>query len=187
MQWYCEPHIPFKQYSYLLDNSNFPGRLQWEVFRNLSQIAFPLLPSSMCWLPCSEFKNLYFFTTNEYSNVKQLSWTINYSSRCSRSSVDYVSSLVHTAALDREQALCVIEVNKCNYLYCLVAAKICTVCLELYRACRFFFRHCRRCFVAPIGDQIFTRVDSTRAYYVMWSPSPARGCIRKVSTLFCKN
>ena len=123
MQWYCEPHIPFKQYSYLLDNSNFPGRLQWEVLRNLSQIAFPLLLSSMCWLPCSEFKNLYFFTTNEYSNVKQLSWTINYSSRCSRSSVDYVSSLVHTAALDREQALCVIEVNKCNYLYCLVAAK----------------------------------------------------------------
>ena len=95
MQWYCEPHIPFKQYSYLLDNSNFPGRLQWEVLRNLSQIAFPLLLSSMCWLPCSEFKNLYFFTTNEYSNVKQLSWTINYSSRCSRSSVDYVSSPAH--------------------------------------------------------------------------------------------
>ena len=71
--------------------------------------------------------------------------------------------------------------NKCNYLYCLVAAKICTVCLELYRARRFFFRHCRRCFVASIGDQIFTRVDSTRAYYVMWSPNPARRCIREVS------
>ena len=140
----------------------------------------PLL--HICRLPCSEFKNLYIYTTIEYPNVKQLSWTINYSSRCSRSSVDSVSSLAHTAALDREQALCVIEVNKCSYLYCLVAAKICTVCLELYRVCRFFFRHCRRCFVASIRDQIFTRVDSTRAYYVMWSPNPARRCIRKVST-----
>ena len=93
---------------------------------------------------------------------------------------------LHTLQLF-EQALCVIEVNKCSYLYCLVAAKICTVCLELYRACRFFFRHCRRCFVASIRDQIFTRVDSTRAYYVMWSPNPARRCIRKVSTyLFWK-
>ena len=57
----------------------------------------PLL--HICRLPCSEFKNLYFFATIEYPNVKQLSWTINYSSRCSRSSVDYVSSLAHTAAL----------------------------------------------------------------------------------------
>ena len=176
MQWYCEPHIPFKQYSYLLDNSNFPGRLQWEVLRNLSQIAFPLLLSSMCWLPCSEFKNLYFFTTNEYSNVKQLSWTINYSSRCSRSSVDHVSSPLHwhCSPWSWTSTLC----DRSEQVHCLVAAKICTVCLELYRACRFFFRHCRRCFVAPIGDQIFTRVDSTRAYYVTWSLNPARRCIR---------
>ena len=76
--------------------------------RNLSQIAFPLLHSSMCRLPCSEFKNLYIYTTIEYLNVKQLSCTINYSSRCSRSSVDYVSSLAlwHCSSWSRTSTLC---------------------------------------------------------------------------------